>query len=117
MELRTRLESEHRNDMLETRLATDRIGREIAGMLQKARDSANSIRAESQLEVGIERGRLRDGMGRSRIRFHELKNGIDVEASNAQAALVKLRNDIFYSLIGFFFTSAAAFLGYLRYCN
>lgn len=86
-------------------------------MLQKSRDSASTVRAEASLELGIERGRLRDGLGKARLRFHELKNGIDIEASNAQASLVKLRNDIFYSLIGFFFTSAAAFLGYLRYCN
>lgn len=117
MALRTALESQSRNDLLEERLATDRIGREIAAMLQKSRDTAGGMRAESSLEVGIERGRLRDGLGKARIRFHELKNGIDVEASNAQASLVKLRNDIFFSLIGFFFTSAAAFLGYLRYCN
>lgn len=115
MELKSSLETQSRNDLLEERLATDRVGREITALLQKSRDAASSVRAESSLELGIERGRLRDGLGKARIKFHELKNGIDVEASNAQAALVRLRNDIFYSLIGFFFTSVAAFLGYLRY--
>lgn len=115
MELKSSLETQSRNDLLEERLATDRIGREITALLQKSRDSASSVRAESSLELGIERGRLRDGLGKARIKFHELKNGVDIEASNTQAALVRLRNDIFYSLIGFFFTSVAAFLGYLRY--
>jgi hypothetical protein len=109
------LQAIYSKDMLEDRLSNDKISRELSALMQKSRDAGLSVKAESRLELGIERGHLRDGLGRAKLKLHELSNGIEIEATNAQTALVKLRNDIFYSLIGFFFTSAAAFLGYLRY--
>lgn len=64
--------------------------------------------------MSVEKGRQRDGVLLHTIRFQDLRSKIDTEVANGFAALGKLRHDIFYSMTGFFFTSAAAVLGYLR---
>lgn len=49
------------------------------------------------------------------VKLQQFKAKIDNEVGNCMASVEKLRHDIFYSLSGFFFTSAAALLGYLRF--
>jgi len=67
-----------------------------------------------RLELSLERGRMRDNVLGQSLKLQDLENMVDTEVGNAHATLGKMRHDIFYSLTGFFFTSAAAMLGYLR---
>lgn len=68
-----------------------------------------------RLERVLEKGRARDETLDRDFRLQRFRAKVDSEVGNCLASIEKLRHDIFYSLSGFFFTSAAALLGYLRF--
>lgn len=80
----------------------------------RSREALASIRSERRLELCIERSRGRDDMTGTAMRFQEFCNDVDGDRGNCEAALGKLRHDVLYSLVGFFFTGAAALFGFLR---
>lgn len=93
----------------------DNLYRELRTGRQKTREGFLSIRSEMRLEKVLEKGRARDeGLDRD-FKLQRFKAKVDSEIGNCLASIEKLRHDIFYSLSGFFFTSAAALLGYLRF--
>lgn len=97
-----------------SKLSLEQLLRELRATRQRSRESLGAIRSEMRLEMSLERGRQRDAALATALNFQDLQTRVDMEAGNSYAALGKLRHDIFYSLTGFFFTSAAALLGYLR---
>ena len=68
-----------------------------------------------RLEKVLEKVRARDEALERDFKLQQFRAKVDSEISNSLASIEKLRHDIFYSLSGFFFTSAAALLGYLRF--
>ena len=66
-------------------------------------------------EKALDRSKYQEEIMDRDVKLHQFKAKIDNEVGNCMAAVEKLRHDIFYSLSGFFFTSAAALLGYLRF--
>ena len=95
----------------------DQLLRELRTGRQKSRESLGVLKSELRLEMSVEKGRQRDANLMHMLKFQDLTSKIDAASSNGYAALGKLRHDIFYSMTGFFFTSAAALLGYLRLCT
>lgn len=96
-------------------MAHDSLFREFIQNIQKSKESLSSLKSESRLEISLEKGRIRDSFLAQFLKFQDLHSKIDTEGSNGNATIGKLRHEIFYSLTGFFFTSVAALLGYLRY--
>ena len=91
------------------------IFRELRIGRQKTREGFLGIRSEMRLEKVLEKGRARDEKLERDFRLQRFRAKVDSEVGNCLASIEKLRHDIFYSLSGFFFTSAAALLGYLRF--
>lgn len=96
------------------KLAIEQLLRELMSNRQRSRETLGTIRSEMRLEVNLERGRQRDAALATSLRFQDLMTRVESETGNSYAALAKLRHDIFYSLTGFMFTSAAALFGFLR---
>lgn len=91
------------------------IYRELRAGRQKTREGFLNILSEMRLEKVLEKGRARDEVLDRDFKLQQFRAKVDGEIGNCSAAIEKLRHDIFYSLSGFFFTSAAALLGYLRF--
>ena len=114
---RTRNESKvaYTKELISSNNLLDSIYREFRIGRQRTKEDILNIKADIRLKKVLEKGRARDWGLDSDIRIHKYKTKIDNEVGNCLAAIEKLRHDIFYSLSGFFFTSAAALLGYLRF--
>ena len=93
----------------------DNLYRDLRRGRQKTREGFLGIRSEIRLEKVLEKGRVCDGTLERDFKLQQFKAKVDSEVGNCLASIEKLRHDIFYSLSGFFFTSAAALLGYLRF--
>lgn len=93
----------------------DNLFQELRAGRQKTREGFMSIRSDMRLERVLEKGRARDEALDRDFRLQRFRAKVDSEVGNCLASIEKLRHDIFYSLSGFFFTSAAALLGYLRF--
>ncbi len=102
-------------EIIESNNLLDNLFRELRTGRQKTRESFLGIRSEMRLEKVLEKGRARDECIERDFRLQRFKAKVDNEVGNCFASIEKLRHDIFYSLSGFFFTSAAALLGYLRF--
>lgn len=100
-----------------SKLALEQILRELRANKQRTREALGTIRSEMRLEISLERGKQRDLNLQNVLKFQDMQTKVEAEVGNARAASGKLRHDIFYSLAGLLFTSAAALLGYLRYYN
>ena len=125
------VETHSRNNVVERNAFIEQVARELAAISQSSSDQVAALKAESSLEVSLEKSKLKTALMRAALDMQDLRNTIDIGSSNALADLAKLRNDIFYSALGtvrphlhrlpvplgFFCTSVAAFLGYLRYCS
>lgn len=109
------MQTQLRNDYSQSKMAHDSLFREFIQNIQKSKESLSSLKSESRLEISLEKGRIRDSFLAQFLKFQDLHSKIDTEGSNGNATIGKLRHEIFYSLTGFFFTSVAALLGYLRY--
>lgn len=105
----------HTRELISSNNLLDTIYRELRTGRQKTREGILSMRSEMRLEKVLEKGRSRDEIIDRDFKLQQFRAKVDNEMGNGLASIEKLRHDIFYSLSGFFFTSAAALLGYLRF--
>lgn len=114
-QLENKVHNRIQNNLSQSYLGLDQLSREWTLNKQKIREAIVSFKSDIRLEMSLEKGRIRDSFMAQQLKFQDLSARIDTEGSNGHAGLGKLRHDIFYSFVGFIFTSAAAVLGYLRY--
>lgn len=91
--------------------------RDLRTTRQRIRDLLATVRSERRLDCSLEQSRQRHALVEMNLKWSELQNKVDAALGQARTALGKLRHDVLYTLTGFFFTSIAAFFGYLRLCS
>lgn len=111
------LEEHLRKSVLEINLRQNELVRDFASLSQLVQDSLCSLNNEVRIELLAEKAKIKNTLLKAQLELQDLRTSIDVECSNTDASLIKLRNEIFYTSIGYFFTATVAFLGYLRYCS
>lgn len=116
-QLKNDIQQNQRNEAMSALLAHEQLVKDLHIGRQKIREKLAALRSEIRFEMSMEKGKMRDAMMMNQLKYQDLYSKIDTEVSNGYALTGKLRHDIFYSLSGFFFTSAAALLGYLRYSS
>jgi hypothetical protein len=102
-------------EIIDSNNALEQLHRDLRTGKQRLRESIISIRSELRLQKALDKGKYQEEVMERDVKLQQFKAKIDNEVGNCMAAVEKLRHDIFYSVSGFFFTSAAALLGYLRF--
>lgn len=92
----------------------DQIARELIIGKQRCREMLGNTRSELKLEMSLERGRLKDSQAALNMKIQGLAAKYEHEAANCESAVQKMRQETMYTIIGYLFTSMAAFLGFLR---
>ena len=102
-------------EIIDSNNALEQLHRDLRTGKQRIRESILAIRSELRLQKALDKGKYQEEVMERDVKLQQFKAKIDNEVGSCMAAVEKLRHDIFYSLSGFFFTSAAALLGYLRF--
>jgi hypothetical protein len=117
IQLKNDVQQNQRNEAMSSLLTHEQLMKDLHSGRQKIREKLANLRSEIRFEISMEKGKMRDSMMMNQLKYQDLYSSIDTEVSTGYTTTGKLRHEIFYSLTGFFFTSAAALLGYLRYSS
>lgn len=104
-------------EVIDSNNALEQLHRDLRAGRQRIREEILTIRSELRLQKVTDRGRAHEEAIERELKLQQFRAKVDGEVGNGLAAVEKLRHDIFYSLSGFFFTSVAALLGYLRFVH
>jgi hypothetical protein len=101
-------------EFVQSKNLLDQVHRELLLGRQRSKESLGMIRSEMKLDLSLEKGRQRDAQSNINMKIHNLRSKYESEATNCRSNIQKIRQETVYSLLGYLFTSVAAFLGYLR---
>lgn len=101
-------------DYVQSKTLQDQIVRDLMISRQRCREGLGMIRSEIKLDMSIERGRQKDNQALINMKIQSLSSKFDSECINCLSSIQKIRQETMYTIVGYLFTSVAAFLGFLR---
>lgn len=112
--IQTTFDQQMIRDYLDTKTKQEHMNRDLMLHSQRCRETLATMKSEIKLEMSIERSRQKDSLASLKMKIEALNNKFDSEAANCLAYIQKIRQETMYTIVGYLFTSVAAFLGFLR---
>lgn len=114
MKLKSDLQMARIKDYVHSKTLYDQVSRDLFLGKQRCRETLGMIRSEIKLDMSIERGRQKDKQASINMKIQNLSSKFEGEAANCISSIQRIRQETMYTIVGYLFTSVAAFLGFLR---
>lgn len=114
LKLKNELQMARIKDYVKAKTLHDQVTRDLVLGKQRCRELLTMIRSEIKLDMSIERGRQKDSQALLNMKVQNLSARFDGEVSSCLSSIQRIRQETMYTIVGYLFTSVAAFLGFLR---
>jgi hypothetical protein len=114
MKLKNDLQISRIKEYVQSKTLHDQVNRDLLLGRQRCRETLGMIKSEIKLDMSIERGHQKDKQASINMKIQNLSARFESDAASCLSSIQRIRQETMYTIVGYLFTSVAAFLGFLR---
>ena len=114
-QLRSEIKLLETNDFALLKADIGRLNSELDKLRIRMAEDLRRVQSNVRLELGLEKGRIRDEQSAQEIRLKEADSKIDTEISNLKTQMETIQWELFKTLFPLFCAAGALLFSYLRF--